>query len=601
MIDTTIEPPLKECKVCKQKSDVTFAFCSNCGGKFFMTDVKQNIKFDNSEPKLSTLLATASLYKTLPSKIERSTSSHEINTSHCVKNIQPISIKSRKVPNRIKGDKVHIQSNRQSPKITQQIPIINDNIDPLDVTKNNFLPDVISAIDKYYTYTDSKLEESILLNKKNPFLNRVEGNLHQISSSDYLNLNMKEQLDSPTRDIGDITHYLDDVGSVTDLYQRYVEQEKALKGLAASIDTSSKNDNLSYTNPFSSIYESMYDTIFNPERTNSVSTNPLNPPSMNSIHDIDDDKIQAVDKDESFRSVFWGSEEKNQTEKNIPETEDEKKHKMNIENSHIEHDSEVKDEKDYHCYSVISRLFKTSCDAILIALEESNISFKKSYTMKELYIKLTIITNVLVKGEKVNIEAKNQYEIFCEYSLKRLVEARLVVADYLQLAGKIYSASYEDTKTDNDTMKTDFIQNSNDYDIFDNKKDIYGADIKGSISNGSKISMSVSPSRLKMKEGALRAHKKSKAAGIQASKGIEDNQFQMLQKKELILSIQIKEEECTTVRVIQKWVPLHDQRMRSCRIMQTRIYSLLQNKAVSIIQHLVRKFLSKKINLLRLK
>jgi hypothetical protein len=154
---------------------------------------------------------------------------------------------------------------------------------------------------------------------------------------------------------------------------------------------------------------------------------------------------------------------------------------MNIENSHIEHDSEVKDEKDYHCYSVISRLFKTSCDAILIALEESNISFKKSYTMKELYIKLTIITNVLVKGEKVNIEAKNQYEIFCEYSLKRLVEARLVVADYLQLAGKIYSASYEDTKTDNDTMKTDFIQNSNDYDIFDNKKDIYGADIKGSI------------------------------------------------------------------------------------------------------------------------
>jgi hypothetical protein len=52
----------------------------------------------------------------------------------------------------------------------------------------------------------------------------------------------------------------------------------------------------------------------------------------------------------------------------------------------------------------------------------------------------------------------------------------------------------------------------------------------------------------------LRAHKKSKAAGIQASKGIEDNQFQMLQKKELILSIQIKEEECTTVRVIQKWV-----------------------------------------------
>jgi hypothetical protein len=54
----------------------------------------------------------------------------------------------------------------------------------------------------------------------------------------------------------------------------------------------------------------MYDTIFNPERTNSSNTNPLNPPPMNSISDIDYDKkeIQAVDKDESFRSFFWGSE-----------------------------------------------------------------------------------------------------------------------------------------------------------------------------------------------------------------------------------------------------------------------------------------------------
>jgi hypothetical protein len=170
--------------------------------------------------------------------------------------------------------------------------------------------------------------------------------------------------------------------------------------------------------------------------------------------------------------------------------------------------------------------------------------------MKELYVKLTKITNVLIKSEKVTIEAKNLYEIFCEHSLKRLVEAQLVVADYLQLAAKIYSASGEDN-TDNDTMKTDFLQNGH----VSNKKEIYGANIKDLIhpSNRSKISTSVSPSRLKMKEGALRAHKKSKAV-TQASKGIEENQFQMLQKEELILTIQIKEEECTTVRVIQKWV-----------------------------------------------
>jgi hypothetical protein len=44
---------------------------------------------------------------------------------------------------------------------------------------------------------------------------------------------------------------------------------------------------------------------------------------------------------------------------------------------------------------------------------------------------------------------------------------------------------------------------------------------------------------------------------IQNSKDVEENKLQMLQKKELLLTIQIKEEECTTVRVIQKWVRIN--------------------------------------------
>jgi hypothetical protein len=56
--------------------------------------------------------------------------------------------------------------------------------------------------------------------------------------------------------------------------------------------------------------------------------------------------------------------------------------------------------QDYHCHIVISRLFKQNCDFILVALEESKVSFKKFYTIQELYVKLTIVTDVLIKGEK---------------------------------------------------------------------------------------------------------------------------------------------------------------------------------------------------------
>jgi hypothetical protein len=226
MIDT-IES-LKECKLCKKRSEVNFAFCSNCGGKFLMKDSKQNIKSDDSEPKLSSLLATASLYKRLPLKKDRPITSHDIDTSHSLRNIQPISIKSPKASN--KSDRIHTRSNRQSPKSSHQISIINDNTDSSDL-KSSFLPDVISAIDQYYAKTDLQLEESMLLIKKDVVRHQnswgnMDTNYHQKSGGDYLSVNHKQQSNAPNIDIGDITHYLDDVGSVTDLYQKYVDREK---------------------------------------------------------------------------------------------------------------------------------------------------------------------------------------------------------------------------------------------------------------------------------------------------------------------------------------------------------------------------------------
>jgi hypothetical protein len=91
----------------------------------------------------------------------------------------------------------------------------------------------------------------------------------------------------------------------------YHSISQALKGLSSAIDTSTNKDNPSYTNPFSSIYESMYDTICNPlnpvsaDISNSVRASPINA-SQNIDHDKNE--FEAEEKDELFKSVFWGSE-----------------------------------------------------------------------------------------------------------------------------------------------------------------------------------------------------------------------------------------------------------------------------------------------------
>jgi hypothetical protein len=263
-----------------------------------------------------------------------------------------------------------------------------------------------------------------------------------------------------SRDIGDVSHYMNDVGSVGTLYKQYIKRERILSGLTvASLDTLSIPLSASGGYEISDLFNSLdqkrdlYDLCgphISSKKDNNNSSIVENTKVNTAVNlklnrdDHDDDDKRHIGEDlpreaevrpyspSSAAALPWfcGIEEnKEENKEDIdnenneinkifainpeekvdicgdievkPEVREESKKEVEKteKDSHLErYRSRKESSESYHSYSVIARLFKTSCTAIDHALIQSEVSFTIDYSPKDLFDRQMIIKGALLAG-----------------------------------------------------------------------------------------------------------------------------------------------------------------------------------------------------------
>ena len=138
-----------------------------------------------------------------------------------------------------------------------------------NASQNRFLPNIISAIEEHYEKINGNLHErkerKMMMQKKIFLTNIIEhksaGNIEENSRKIKSMIGMEDRnirsreslsrfgpynsnnLENIMKDIGDVSHYLNDVGSIKDIYQNYVERERLHTGLVRSPHENNSFDN----------------------------------------------------------------------------------------------------------------------------------------------------------------------------------------------------------------------------------------------------------------------------------------------------------------------------------------------------------------------